>query len=340
MPSFQWQSPLHPPCRRCDLEIENGVETKNRLLINNYSITAPFSGLYGLVFGVTQPNAPFEESHIFNYEEQDKTEKETSPKTAGRAKLCLTKHCGCTFQAIIKPDVNGNDNALVENSQIYASATMPLSSEPGNSDVSNSCGVTKVLTSTMIARIIYLTAQTIVRIECSTFCGEGKGVSSCIRNKGWEWGLILHMRTDIKGESDKHHMDTGMGSKKRIRDQYFSKAQQGVKNLNQNLSRCPAQKIDFNPPQVKKKPILCTVCGRKFSTALSVQHHIASAHLSSLSKTSNLVAPKIFCKPLIVLFENDEVVVVIKPQGMPVQGDKWTLGKSDLLEPFRASQTM
>jgi len=53
-----------------------------------------------------------------------------------------------------------------------------------------------------------------------------------------------------------------------------------------------------------------------------------------------LIIPRIIRTPIItILYENDETVVIIKPQGMPVQDDKWTLRKLDLLEPFRADQT-
>ena len=60
-------------------------------------------------------------------------------------------------------------------------------------------------------------------------------------------------------------------------------------------------------------------------TVSSVQYHGISAHSSRLSKSSDLIAPEISHKV---------VVVVIKPEGMPMQGDKWTSSKSDLLNPF------
>jgi len=338
MPSFKWQSPLHPPCRRCEIVKENDIKTTNEsFLEHDHTITTPLSGLYGLIFGVTQPNAPFEESHIFNYDERNKTEKIALPSTPAQRREVLAEHCGCIFRAICNSGENDNDSMPVESSYTYSSATLPLSSEPGNSDVSGTYGVTKVLTSAMIGRIIHLPARTTVRVECVSFCGKGKGVSSCIRNKGWEWGLILHMRTDLRGSDD--HVDTAYGSKDRTQIQEPSSAQQEDRNSKQNVSRSLVQKVDFDPPQARKKPILCTTCGRKFPTAASVRHHVTSAHSLSLSKSSNLVAPKIYHEPLTVLYENDELVVVVKPQGMPVQGDKWTLSKSDLLLPFQAAQT-
>ena len=51
-------------------------------------------------------------------------------------------------------------------------------------------------------------------------------------------------------------------------------------------------------------------------TVSSVQHHGISANSSRLSKSSDLIAPEIFHKV---------VVVVIKPEGIPVQDDKWTI---------------
>jgi 23S rRNA-/tRNA-specific pseudouridylate synthase len=44
----------------------------------------------------------------------------------------------------------------------------------------------------------------------------------------------------------------------------------------------------------------------------------------------------IWARPLQVIFEDFFMAVVVKPQGMPVQGDKRTLLRSDLLLPFTA----
>jgi len=332
MTSLRWQSSLHPPSHRCHDNTEIGIETKNKSVVKHaHTITTPHSGLYGLIFGVTQPNAPFEESHIFNY--NDKSAKVLLSSTPVRTKVgCLAEHCGCTFRAIF----NSGDNVNTPlPSQTSTSVTLPFSSEPGNSDVSGVYGVTKVLTNRMSARIIHLPAQTSVCVQCVTFCGDGENVSSCIRNGGWEWGLMLHMRIETV-DSDNHHSIKGLEDGTQNQDSLI--AQQEFSDSKQNQTKPLVQKVDFNPPQARKKPLLCTICGRKFSTTISIRNHVISAHSSSLNKSSDLISPKLFRMPLTVLYENDEFVVVIKPQGMPVQGDKWTLSKSDLLVPFRADQ--
>ena len=109
-----------------------------------------------------------------------------------------------------------------------------------------------------------------------------------------------------------------------------------------------------------KKPLACTACSRTFADAKAVLHHAQHAHRyndpyaamcstsiagdnnSNKNKTGTVIsAPPVngdttttsmmWQRPLTVLYNDTFMAIVIKPQGMPVQGDRKTLERSDLL---------
>ena len=79
------------------------------------------------------------------------------------------------------------------------------------------------------------------------------------------------------------------------------------------------------------KCIACTTCRRTFATLRAVQTHVLQFH----PDTSNII----FQQPLRVMYDDDALAIIDKPQGMTVQGDKETLWKSDLLLPLASKES-
>jgi len=73
-----------------------------------------------------------------------------------------------------------------------------------------------------------------------------------------------------------------------------------------------------------KKTLICAECCRMFASMNSVENHIGALH--------KVVDPNsIWKKPLKVVYEDEFMAVIDKPQGMTVMGDKPSLFRSDLL---------
>lgn len=102
--------------------------------------------------------------------------------------------------------------------------------------------------------------------------------------------------------------------------------------------------VDFSP--ISKRNIICSECGRGFPDCVGCRNHYVSTHAPKVGEEygtnrddnyEDLVGPKIFRKPLLAAYEDDDLAIVIKPQGMAVQGPRFTLPKSDLLLQFKST---
>lgn len=74
----------------------------------------------------------------------------------------------------------------------------------------------------------------------------------------------------------------------------------------------------------RRKPLMCAVCGRAFPSVKAISCHISTMHDTKASNS-------IWKKPLRVIYQDEWLAVVDKPQGMPVIGDRKTLFRSGLL---------
>ncbi|GFH43604.1 hypothetical protein CTEN210_00077 [Chaetoceros tenuissimus] len=104
--------------------------------------------------------------------------------------------------------------------------------------------------------------------------------------------------------------------------------------------------VDFST--TSKKNIICSECGRGFPDCVGCKNHYVSTHAPKVGEEysygtnrdddyEDLVGPKIFRKPLLSVFQDDDLAIVVKPQGMAVQGPRFTLPKSDLLLQFKST---
>lgn len=81
------------------------------------------------------------------------------------------------------------------------------------------------------------------------------------------------------------------------------------------------------------KCISCTTCRKTFASVKAVQTHAQQFHSQPTQKKNHP-------QSLRVIYNDDTLAVIDKPQGMTVQGDKETLWKSDLLLSLAASSNI
>jgi len=83
----------------------------------------------------------------------------------------------------------------------------------------------------------------------------------------------------------------------------------------------------------QRKGLVCAKCAKSFGTLRAVETHIRTVHqqTSWLDRSASAEFVKLWTTPLAVIYQDDYVAVVDKPQGMPVLGTKRCLYRSDLL---------
>jgi 23S rRNA-/tRNA-specific pseudouridylate synthase len=108
--------------------------------------------------------------------------------------------------------------------------------------------------------------------------------------------------------------------------------------------------------QPKKKTLICAECRRGFVTLRDISTHLQSRHSQAVDGSaaieagitlvgsirnvndgttmSTTTSSSIWTRPLTVVYNDDVMSVVVKPQGMPVMGSSPSLIRSDLLVPF------
>ena len=261
-----------------------------------HSVRVPVNGLYGFIFGTKKHGEEFEVN-------------KHGGKKGGSSKGQNTQlmHCGCTYKASFHLNTpnptrtNDGDGDGDENRADQAeSILLPLSSPTYDR---------KVITSTRVAKVFYIPKDTEVSIQCNSSCDHDEEK----HQTGWVWGLVNQKKFDS---------DRAMASS--CSSPPEKKAKNDICHLVEDSG-----KVQFNPTQSTKKPLLCTECVRKFPTCQAVRNHYVTTHAPKLGDDQgtcadddylDLVGHKIFRTPLDVAYEDDELVIIVKPQGVPVQG--------------------
>ena len=354
------------------MEEEAAVATSNNSsVVPQSSILVPFDGLYGFILGQNKitKNANthessnndtfcFESKVILNEDTSKNDETSINVKTSKKGKkskkpkTVLPIHCGCTFRATFQNcsqanyDNNNNvSSSSVEETKTKCSIMLPLTSQIADPVTCNiiSSGRSgdnhvNVITSTNVARLFYIQKGTKITIEYTNVCEKDSTSENCDKTS-WKWGLFVHQikkydnnSTTMVQDKTKNHESTHAPQEK--------KARLMIENERDDIHKNDPQMIDFFPNEARKKPLLCTACFKKFPTAMAIYKHSIISHIETMapkgSKIYNdIVGPPIFHKPLHAAYDDQHVVVVVKHQGLAVQGTKWTLGRSDLLMPFR-----
>jgi len=288
-------------------------ESENRVEI-------PSFGHYGFYFGRRENNDNFELN--FFQETIGMSEKKLSNDESS-CDINSSNHCGCTYRAIFTHDGSVGETETM---------TLPMESPSAKN---------KLLGSTRMARIFYLPKGSRISVEAVKQCCKG-GI-----NCQWVWGLVQQKNFEEENEYQSHALQDNkqscIGGNSEEQEHPPSKKAKGEwkKSVICNYA-LDLEKIAFNPPGIGKKLLLCTECCKKCLNAQALRSHYISIHAPKLGELGtteydDLIGTKIFRTLLKTAYEDDEVVIVVKPQGIPVQGGaKWSLMRSDLLMPFRS----
>lgn len=283
---------------------------------NNQVITIPFSGYYTLSFGT--------KSHLEDFE----------TLTPDLAKESDVVYCGCQFLWTF----------CVEESQLGHRSSHDVTSESSTHAYDHDAQEIslilplifnthskskKFITSTRIAHVIYVSKGTTFQIHTFQRCGSSNSRTSYSTlsnddSNGCSGPFECSLQLYIPHESSSHsQMDDN-----REHDAESS-----------DLKRQKSNPFDFHPKSFSKKPWVCVQCRRCFQSPKATRNHCTSTHANPNDEVmdySDLIGPKIFHIPLQSVYEDDDIVIVNKPQGIPVQSGRWTIHNTDLLLPFRA----
>ena len=271
------------------------------------------------------------------------------------------KYCGCTFQihwslSNISSSEGGTTTTTTSSSSSSSSSfkvnhdptsvelLLPLTHPPFKSKQKKQSYVT----STRIASILYLTKGTEFHImplhSChSSYLVQDPEYDSCCGPFQFTLQLYMDQNVETRFHKQAHMFKTNTTAIQANHEQHDAPIHQSIFNNHKY--------IDLHPMEYKKKPWVCVECKRCFDSPKATRNHCISKHAipSTLlgrgtgmnsrhlgEDYSDLIGPEIFHIPLVAVYQDDDIAIVVKPQGIPVQGGRWTLNNTDLLLPFRA----
>ena len=279
---YSWRTPIYP-LDSSHTNSKSSCAEFSSSSTNSENVRVPVNGLYGFIFGTKK--------HGDEFEANKPDGKKGGSKKGGNNQLL---HCGCTFKASFTlAQTNNGENRL---GQIDADASilLPLSSPTSNK---------KVITSTRVAKVFYIPKDTKVSVQRNSFCNEDHHQTE------WVWGLAIQKKFHSYSSTS------------------CSPTEKKAKHDNDHLLH--KGEVHFNPDQSAKKPLVCSECVRKFPTCQAVRNHYATIHAPKLGEDcgtcigddyEDVVGQKIFRTPLESAYEDDDLAVIVKPQGVPVQG--------------------
>ncbi len=349
----------------------------NNTCMSSQTIIVPYNGLYGFILGRHRSQSVCDESRGKSMYYDDNLHFEsriesrdsqllevTTKKKIDKTSKSLPLHCGCTFQATFENEIHkpiglGQSKFSDECDNRKINIMLPFTSQiidPIDCNVSKNENLLKVLTNTRVARLMYLKQGTRVTVEYVTVCNNG------FCDRAWEWRLGLHQYSSrypryqssciSVANNDDNTVTQSGGEIDELDKSPDLKRARIINNMDRNNNIIhddhndddDEEIVNFFPQEAKKKPLLCTICYKKFPTAIAIYKHAIIAHIETMAQQGSqelnkLIGPSILRKPLHAAFEDKHLVVVVKHQGITVQGDKWTLAKSDLLMPFRLTKS-
>lgn len=301
-------------------------------------IQIPTSGYYTLSFGTEQHLDEFETIHVDSAKESD------------------VKYCGCTCTlhwstpssicvssrpSSIPNNINNNDKeeeSTVAHLSSHRTTLLPLTRTLSKQNQIS------YITSRRIASIIYLAKGTEFYLEplnsctySTSFIQKNQEYLCCCGPFQFTLKLYLDQDVATRFEKQKANHYESMCKKQKydhetqfeiIHDMYF----------------------DSNPIEYKKKPWVCVECRRCFDSPKATRNHCISKHAPrspgmkynhtqhTNEDYSDLIGPEIFHIPLRAVYQDDDIAIIVKPQGIPVQGGRWTMNSTDLLLPFCAKK--
>ena len=281
---YSWRTPIYPLDSSHTNSKASCAEISSSST-NSENVRVPVNGLYGFIFGKKKHGEEFEAN------KPDGKKGDGDNKKGDNNQL---PHCGCTFKASFT--LARTNNGAIRLGQIDADASilLPLSSPTSNK---------KVITSTRVAKVFYIPRETKVSIQRNSFCDEDNHQTE------WVWGLAIQKKFHSYSSTS------------------CSPTEKKAKHDNDHLLH--KGEVHFYTDQSAKKPLVCTECVRKFPTCQAVRNHYATIHAPKLGEDcgtrigddyEDIVGQKIFRTPLVSAYEDDDLAVIVKPQGLPVQG--------------------
>ena len=324
MPPPKWSSQLLSPSPSTCTNNKEGDEQD--------AAVAPMHGIYALCFG--HPGAPFETSlndptgstdHRSSCDNKNKKRKEQS-SSAGDT------YCGCRCQAELVGPRNSDaasDDHVATTSDDSVMICLPLptgkddpialvrpndASTDANNSISKQEDVVRhtqgqtYLTSTLIGRAIFLPKGSKIRVQYS----DGDNIqpsSSCCRQSSCplKWRLVLHR------ELSQSEM------------------------VNDSTTTQDYRTIHLHPRENESKHLICGGCGKKFPSIRGIKSHYITAHATNNDDSGDTSippeierVPAVLRRPLEIVYDDEVMAVVVKPQGVNVMGGRPSLARSDL----------
>jgi len=337
-------------------------------------VQVPHSGLYGLCFGVANAKTlTTTGSSCEHSEEKDKGDSNPSvpeiPKCTCREDYVadLTAPCSKDQDDHVDHPFSGHGTTQIR-LPMSAFIDVPPQLFDNNHDMESKQGADaltetnlkrkvppkpQVLMSTDVGRVIYLPARTMVRVtrrfkasSCCPCCPQTKqntDLSGAPEGTKIEWCLILHkiISQDGTGKEEEgiNNIESSDGDREVKRVRLHEKP-----NLSSTVvssSEKVMDGVDLCPKMTQKKPFACGLCARRFPSTRSVHQHLLSGHMTTDNVVTQLhTGPALLRKPLKVVYDNSVMAIVMKPQGVSVMGERWTLSRSDLFLPLMAASNV
>ena len=335
MPPPKWSTQLLPPSSSSSNNKEEDDE--------HGVVVAPMHGIYALCFG--HPGASFEGSlngptGIAGHQSSDDNNK--NKKRKEQSTSAGDTYCGCKCQAeLIGPRHSGaseDGSATCSDDSIMISLPLPAgrddqiglvaqndaSTDANNSNSnSNQKDVVKrspkgqtYLTSTLIGRAIFLPKGSKIRVQYND--DKIQPSSSCCRQPSCplKWRLVLHRE---------------LSQSEMVND---STTTQGYRAIN------------LHPRENESKHLICGECGKKFPSIRGIKSHYMTAHTTNNDDLGDTSIPSgfdrvpaILQRPLEVVYDDEVIAVVVKPQGVSVMGGRPSLARSDLFMALKGTNS-
>ena len=331
MPPPKWSSQLLSP----SLSSSSNKEDDEQGIV-----VAPMHGIYALCFG--HPGASFEsrldnQAGVADHQPSDSKigmKRKEQSSSAGD-----TTYCGCRCKAeLVGPrqsNASDDDGATSDDSimirlplptgkddQIALVAPNDAATDACNSNSKQEDDVVKrsqgqtYLTSTLIGRAIFLPKGSKIRVQYSD--DDIRPSSSCCKQSSCplKWRLVLHRELS----------QSEMTNDSTIAQDYRS--------------------INLHPRENKSKHLICGECGKKFPSIRGIKSHYETAHAKNNDDSGDTSTPSgfdrvpaILQRPLEVVYDDEVMAVVVKPQGVNVMGGRPSLARSDLFMALKGTNS-
>jgi 23S rRNA-/tRNA-specific pseudouridylate synthase len=306
------------------------------------AVTVPHSGWYGFCLQVNEqqgnPRVRKEECHRHSHKRKEPCVVDPSksltedPRTAHDDDDCESPRCdaGGKGDGTQVPGTDSSTHSLELCIEVAVSSASPQTTDPTLADRTSSYPLpfvhegVELDQSLRIGKVVFLERDATVQVKHRiTSIGDAVRVERGV--VALQWRLVPH------------HL---------AKDAAHRQSIEGKEEDDDAAGRM------FSQP--KKKSLICAECRRGFVTLRDISTHLQSRHSQAVDGsapfeagmvhvastrngndgTTTITSSSIWTSPLTVVYNDDVMSVVVKPQGMPVMGSSPSLIRSDLLVPL------